>query len=142
MSAGDYGRSTAFFTKAVSTGAGAVKQEAQEMLGLSRERANQLAFAKSEYETYLMLYPGGANAARVGDRFSGINAALENSANKQFTLRQIQKLADAPVSNVDGKTDGNGQSLAQPNLSGGKNLQVTSRGMKTNLRETPPDPKL
>jgi Autotransporter beta-domain len=141
LNAGDFARSTAFFTKAVTTGSGVIKQEAQEMLGLSRERAGQMAFARSEYETYLKLYPGGANAARVRDRLGGIVAALENSATKQFTLRQSQKLADAPVSNTDGKGNKTVQALAPSVPSTGQALQVTAGGIKTNLRDTPPDPK-
>jgi hypothetical protein len=139
LSSGDYSRSTAYFTKAVTTGSGATKQEAQEMLGLSRERAGQMAFARAEYETYLKQYPGGANAARVKERLDGILATLEDAANKQFALRQSQRLANEPVVNKDGK----GDAVATPFVSskGGNGLQVTGQGLKTNLRETPTDPK-
>jgi hypothetical protein len=141
LSAGEYGRSTAYFTKAVTTGAGPTKQEAQEMLGLSRERAGQMAFARAEYETYLKQYPGGANAARVKDRLNGIMAALENAANKQFELRQTQHMADAPVSNAAAKGGIGQQTLAPILLKSGKSLQLTAEGIKTNLRDAPVDPK-
>ena len=45
LAAGDFGRAALFFTKAVTNGSGRTKQDAQEMLGLARERAGQLAHA-------------------------------------------------------------------------------------------------
>jgi hypothetical protein len=140
LAGGDYARATAYFTKAVTIGTGAEKQEAQEMLGLSRERAEQMAFARAEYETYLKLYPTGAGAARVKDRLAGIVAAMENKANEDFAKRQAVRLAAAPVVpkvNLDGK--GNQVLSGQPNTA--SNLMVTQQGIKTNLREVPPDPK-
>lgn len=49
--------------------------EAQEMMGLARERAGQLALAKAEYEEYLRRYPDGAGAARVRGRLQTLAAA-------------------------------------------------------------------
>jgi hypothetical protein len=43
----DYARATAYFTKAVSKGSGKIKQDAQEFLGLARERAGQLPHAQA-----------------------------------------------------------------------------------------------
>ncbi len=42
--------------------------DAQELIGLVRERAGQLAQAKAEYEEYLRRYPNGAGAERVRTR--------------------------------------------------------------------------
>jgi hypothetical protein len=41
------------------------RADAQELLGLVRERAGQLAQAKAEYEEYLRRYPNGPGAERV-----------------------------------------------------------------------------
>ena len=141
---GDFARATAYFTKAVSIGAGAEKQEAQEMLGLARERAEQMAFARAEYETYLKLYPTGAGAARVKDRLKGVLAAMENKANEEFAKRQAVRLAAAPAAlttNPLGKGNqlGGVQTPGRPSTVA--NLMVTGQGMKTNLQQTPPDPK-
>jgi tetratricopeptide (TPR) repeat protein len=46
--------------------------EAQELLGLARERNNQLAHAKAEYETFLARYPDHPNAARVRQRLAAL----------------------------------------------------------------------
>ena len=46
--------------------------EAQELLGLARERNGQLAHAKAEYETFLSRYPDHANAPRVRQRLAAL----------------------------------------------------------------------
>jgi hypothetical protein len=51
------------------------RAEAQELLGLVRERAGQLAQAKSEYKAYLLRYPQGAAADRVRRRLQALAAA-------------------------------------------------------------------
>ena len=51
--------------------------DAQELIGLVRERAGQLAQAKAEYEEYLRRYPNGPGAERVRTRLRTlIEAAL------------------------------------------------------------------
>ena len=53
------------------------RADAQELIGLARERAGQLAQAKAEYEEYLRRYPNGAGAERVRGRLRAlIEAAL------------------------------------------------------------------
>jgi len=51
------------------------RAEAQELLGLVRERAGQLAQAKAEYQAYLQRYPQGAAADRVRHRLQALAAA-------------------------------------------------------------------
>jgi tetratricopeptide (TPR) repeat protein len=51
------------------------RADAQELLGLVRERAGQLAQAKAEYQTYLQRYPDGAGAERVRQRLQALTAA-------------------------------------------------------------------
>lgn len=50
----------------------AATPEAQEMLGLARERNKQLAHAKAEYETFLGRYPDHPNAGRVRQRLASL----------------------------------------------------------------------
>ena len=50
-------------------------QEAQELIGVAREKLGELDKAKVEYELYLKLYPEGAGAARVRDRLAALGAA-------------------------------------------------------------------
>jgi hypothetical protein len=48
------------------------RAQAQELLGLARERNGQLAHAKAEYEEYLSRYPQGEAADRVSKRLRAI----------------------------------------------------------------------
>lgn len=47
-----------------------LSQQAQEMVGLARERSGQLGKAKAEYELYLKLYPDAEGAKRVKERLA------------------------------------------------------------------------
>lgn len=49
--------------------------EAQELLGVARERSHQLAHAKAEYEDYLARYPKGEAADRVRQRLAALVTA-------------------------------------------------------------------
>ena len=51
------------------------RADAQELMGLVRERAGQLAQAKAAYEDYLSRYPDGPGAARVRGRLQALAAA-------------------------------------------------------------------
>jgi tetratricopeptide (TPR) repeat protein len=52
------------------------RAEAQELLGLTRERAGQFAQAKAEYEEYLRRYPNGLAADRVRTRLRILRSAM------------------------------------------------------------------
>ncbi len=51
------------------------RADAQELMGLVRERAGQFAQAKAEYEEYLRRYPAGAGADRVRARLHALLTA-------------------------------------------------------------------
>jgi tetratricopeptide (TPR) repeat protein len=51
------------------------RADAQELIGLVRERAGQLAQAKAEYQEYLRRYPEGPAAERVRARLRALAAA-------------------------------------------------------------------
>jgi hypothetical protein len=52
------------------------RAQAQEMLGLARERSGQVAHAKAEYEDYLARYPDGDGASRVRKRLQALAWAM------------------------------------------------------------------
>ncbi len=71
------------------------RADAQELLGLARERAGQFAQAKAEYEEYLRRYPEGSGAVRVRSRLQALAAAsisaksmgeASTTSNKGWTL--------------------------------------------------------
>ena len=68
LSAHDYPQAVALLTKLQRQPEFPERAPAQELLGLARERAGQLAHAKAEYEEYLRHYPNGAAANRVRER--------------------------------------------------------------------------
>ena len=56
-------------------------QDAQEWVGVARERSGQIEKARIEYELYLRLYPEGEGAAQVAQRLAGLSGqAMETVA--------------------------------------------------------------
>jgi tetratricopeptide (TPR) repeat protein len=74
MLSGDNDRAIQIYTKVLREPEHAASREAQEYLGLARERNGQSAHAVTEYRRYLMLYPDGEEAARVSQRLAGLTA--------------------------------------------------------------------
>lgn len=101
----DYSRAVALFTKAVSRGDGAVKRDAQEYLGLARERAGQLAHAEAEYKSYLKTYPKGAGADRVRQRLAGVTAAMDAEAEARFKSQKTDLQAPGKSGAGEGGQD-------------------------------------
>ena len=60
------------------------RAEVQELLGLARERAGEIAQAKAEYEEYLRRYPKGPAAERVRTRLRILRAATATSRGGGF----------------------------------------------------------
>jgi tetratricopeptide (TPR) repeat protein len=53
----------------------AASREAQELIGIARERRGEIVKARAEYELFLKLYTEGADVNRVKLRLAGLNAA-------------------------------------------------------------------
>lgn len=75
MTVGEYANAVQIFTAILESPHSEHTQEAQELLGLARERNGQLAHAKAEYEEYLRRYPDGEDAQRVRQRLAGVLTA-------------------------------------------------------------------
>jgi len=65
-------RAIRFFIQALQTGDKRIAPEAQELLGLARERVGQKRMAINEYKAYLKLYPREEGADRVQKRLDNI----------------------------------------------------------------------
>jgi tetratricopeptide (TPR) repeat protein len=74
MIAGDLSHAVQIYTKVLQLPPNEYQQEAQEYLGVARERNGQLAHAKAEYEHYLSRYPDGEGAGRVQQRLAALLA--------------------------------------------------------------------
>ncbi|PLX60136.1 tetratricopeptide repeat protein [Sedimenticola selenatireducens] len=75
MAGNDYSRAIQLYTKVLRYPEHKYREQAQEFLGLARERNKQLAHAKREYEKYLVLYPEGEGAERVRQRLAALVTA-------------------------------------------------------------------
>jgi len=75
MGSRDYTKAISLLTKLQRQPEFPERAHAQELLGLARERAGQLAHAKAEYEEYLRRYPHGEAAERVTTRLRLLRAA-------------------------------------------------------------------
>lgn len=82
LTAGKVRRAVQLLTKVLTYSESEFTPEAQELLGLARERKGQLAHAKAEYEEYLRRYPSGAGARRVKQRLAGIVTARKKPKGK------------------------------------------------------------
>ncbi|MCP5087287.1 MAG: hypothetical protein GY952_10850 [Rhodobacteraceae bacterium] len=71
----EYTRATQLLTKLVNLAPHQHSADAQELLGVVRERNGQMAHAKAEYDIYLEKYPDGAGADRVRQRMAAIKTA-------------------------------------------------------------------
>jgi len=77
LTSGDNIQAIRLFTKILVLPKSEYTQEAQEYLGLARERDGQIASAKVEYKLYLKLYPDGEGAARVRQRLANLSRPKE-----------------------------------------------------------------
>ncbi len=85
--AADYPTAIRLLTRLVEYPEHPRRAEAQELLGLSRERGGQLAHAKGEYDEYLRRYPDGPAAGRVAQRRDAL-ATLDTRPNVAAVSRR------------------------------------------------------
>jgi hypothetical protein len=88
---GEYDRAVQLYTKILLTAQGPVKQQAQESLGIARERNGQLAHAKAEYQKYLDEFPKGPDADRVRQRLAGLITAAKTPKEKLKEAKRAAK---------------------------------------------------
>lgn len=99
MAGADYARAIQIYTKVLQHVDTGKHQDAQEFLGLARERNGQLAHAKLAYEQYLQRYPEGAGTERVRQRLAGITTARMTPKAK---LRSAERGQEEPSWDVFG----------------------------------------
>lgn len=79
LAAGDAIKATQIFNELLRRPPNEYSQEAQELIGVAREKSGEAVKAKAEYELYLKLYPGGDGATRVKQRLAALVAAKPES---------------------------------------------------------------
>ncbi|MEQ1578880.1 MAG: hypothetical protein ABL894_14685 [Hyphomicrobium sp.] len=91
---GDLGKAIAKFSEILKLPETESSPEAQELLGLARQRGKQLAQAQAEYEDYLVRYPAGEGADRVRQRLAGV--ATASGGGQQTDLKTPKLARDKP----------------------------------------------
>jgi len=74
LNTGNYAEATEKLNQLLMLPPNRQSQEAQELIGLARERSGETAKARAEYELYLRLFPDGDGAARVRKRLLALGA--------------------------------------------------------------------
>lgn len=87
MDAGQYDKAIQTFNALLNLPPNRQSPDAQELVGIARERNGEITKAKAEYEHYLRAYPDGEGAARIRQRL----AALAETKNKTVTAQGGKK---------------------------------------------------
>ncbi len=96
MTEANYRRAVQLYTKILRTAEGEEKKQAQEFIGLARERNDQFAHAKSEYKKYLKDYPEGPDAVRVRQRLAGLVTAAKKPKKRIVEVNKPKKIDEKP----------------------------------------------
>jgi len=89
MTAREYRRAIQLYTMLLQLPENEFQEEAQELLGLARERNGQTSHAIAEYEEYLRRYPKGEGAARVQQRLAGLETARAKPRKRREDGRKV-----------------------------------------------------
>jgi tetratricopeptide (TPR) repeat protein len=79
LARGDNRTAISAFDKLLRLPPNRYSQDAQELIGVARERAGESAAARKEYELYLSLYPTGEGSDRVRQRIAVLEARTATS---------------------------------------------------------------
>jgi hypothetical protein len=90
LSAKNYPQATEAFNKLLLLPPNQYSQDAQEWVGVARERDGQPAKAKVEYELYLKLFTTGAGVQAVKQRLAGLASPQAIAAQSQAPTRKIE----------------------------------------------------
>jgi len=94
LAAENYEAAIEIFNRLLNLPPNAQSQEAQELVGIARERNGEFAKAKAEYEHYLRTYPTGEVAGRVQQRLAALAEAKtkvkEQGRKKQKKIDEFQ----------------------------------------------------
>jgi hypothetical protein len=94
LAAGDGLKATEYFNRLLLI-PNEYTQEAQELVGIARQKSGEIAKAEAEYQLYLNLYPDGEGAARVKRRLAALEtgrAAPVAEKPKDIAKKQIKQV--------------------------------------------------
>lgn len=92
LNAGNYELAIDLFNQILLLPPSQYSQDAQELIGVARERNGELAKARAEYTLYLKLFPDGAGAERVRRHLAGLKSESRSTGAVRARARR-----DEPV---------------------------------------------
>lgn len=137
---GDYAVAKELYIKVLRAPESKYHPDAQELLGLARERNNELEQAKAEYNAYLVLYPKGEGADRVRQRLEALRTATAMPAEKLKKPRQEASRTEVYGSfsqfyNRDESFSQDGTStVGRSTLTNDIDINIRKRGEKYDIR--------
>ena len=93
---GNFAQAVELLTKVLSRPENEHSAEAQELLGVTYQKAGQLAEARGEYEDYLSRYPNAEGTERIRQRLAGILTATGEPTEKLRSSRAYTSEPGAP----------------------------------------------
>ena len=136
---GDYAKAIQLLNAALNFPPHAYSQNAQELIGVAREKNGELAKAKAEYNLYLSLYPEGDGVKRVRQHIADIDelSKLKTTAKAKKPSREISETTvygswdqyyyDAHSHNYESDPTTNSHSHDQSSLMSSLNLTARFR---------------
>ena len=97
LAAGDNEKTVQIFNALLNLPPNKQSQEAQEMVGVARERNGETSKAKAEYEHYLKAYPDGEGTVRVQQRLAALAEATAQTAQGKTGGRAPRKIDEMRV---------------------------------------------
>lgn len=148
MVAKEYDKAIRIYIKVIESSENGYGREAQEYLGLARERNGQLAHAKAEYQKYLQKYPEGEGVERVKQRLNALVTAYEEPQSKLLVSSRkelpphweffgtVLQFYDRDVVDVNNLGDIVANSLLSTNLNHNGRLHNSKYQMRTSFSAT------
>lgn len=96
LDAEEFDKAVMIFNAALNLPPNRQSRDAQEMIGLARERTGDLDKAKAEYEHYLKVYPDGEGAVRVRQRLAAL-AETQKAVAQGKARRPAKKIDETQV---------------------------------------------
>lgn len=97
LASGDNEKAVNIFNALLNLPPNKQSQEAQEMVGVARERNGETSKAKVEYEHYLKAYPDGEGAGRVQQRLAALAEVKAQMAQGRTGVKASKKIDETQV---------------------------------------------
>lgn len=97
LASGDNEKAVNIFNALLNLPPNKQSQEAQEMVGVARERNGETSKAKVEYEHYLKAYPDGEGAGRVQQRLAALAEVKAQMAQGRTGVKALKKIDETQV---------------------------------------------